>query len=74
MPGILNPVTAACDRGYVPDEVWVLSDPRVADSVADATDQFYNIIKHRSPWKNPLRSFIRYASEQGGVFNWDGGF
>src|SRR6056297_3179328 len=44
MPGILNPVTAACDGGYVPDEVWVLSNPGVADYVAEATDRFEVII------------------------------
>jgi hypothetical protein len=44
MPGILNPLTAACDRGYVPDEAWVLSNPGVAESVANATDQFEVII------------------------------
>lgn len=45
IPGILNPVTAACDRGYVPDEAWVLSNPGVADSVAEATVQFEIIIE-----------------------------
>jgi len=44
MPGILNPVTAACDGGYVPDEVWVLSNPGVADYVAEATERFEVII------------------------------
>lgn len=44
MPGMLNPLTAACDRGFVPDEVQVLSNPGVADSVADATDLFDTII------------------------------
>ena len=44
MPGILNPLTAACDRGYVPGEAWVLSNPGVAESVANATDQFEVII------------------------------
>ena len=44
MPGILNPVTAACDQGYVPDEVWVLSNPGVAEYVADATDRFEVIV------------------------------
>ena len=44
MPGILNPLTAACDQGYVPDEVWVLSNPGVADYVAEATDLFEVII------------------------------
>jgi len=45
MPGILNPLTAACDRGYVPDEAFVLSNPGVAEYVADATDQFEVIIE-----------------------------
>ncbi|WP_440991581.1 hypothetical protein [Haloarchaeobius baliensis] len=35
-PGILNPVTAACDRGYVPDEVRILSNPPVMEHVAEA--------------------------------------
>ena len=44
MPGILNPVTAACDGRYVPDEVWVLSNPGVADYVAEAIERFEVII------------------------------
>ena len=44
-PGILNPLSAACDRGYVPDEACVVSNPEVAESVADATDQFEIIIQ-----------------------------
>lgn len=44
MPGILNPLTAACDRGYVPDEVRVLSNPGVSEFVADATDRLEVII------------------------------
>lgn len=44
MPGILNPLTAACHQGYVPDEVRVLSNPGVAEHVAQATDRFEVII------------------------------
>jgi len=41
-------------------------------------DQFIMIgnqaaIETEAPSKNTLRAFIRYASEHGGVFNWDGG-
>jgi hypothetical protein len=44
MPGILNPVTAACDQEFIPDEVWILSNPGVAESVAEATNRFEVII------------------------------
>ncbi|SDY91145.1 PDDEXK family nuclease [Halopenitus persicus] len=44
MPGILNPVTAACDQGYVPDNVWMLSNPSVAEYVTEATNRFEVII------------------------------
>ena len=40
MPSILNRVTAACDQGYVPDEVWVLSNPGVAKYVTEVTNRF----------------------------------
>ncbi|WP_251343417.1 DUF5797 family protein [Haloplanus halophilus] len=30
-------------------------------------------IEDDAPWNNALRAFIRYASEHGGVFDWDGG-
>ena len=30
-------------------------------------------IEDEAPWRNTLRRFIRYVSEQGGVFNWDSG-
>jgi hypothetical protein len=38
MPGILNPLIAACDEGYIPDEVHVLSNPPVADDVEAAVE------------------------------------
>lgn len=38
MPGILNPLMAACDRGFVPDEVSVLANPDVADTVEEACE------------------------------------
>lgn len=44
MPGILNPLTAACDEGFVPDEARILSNPGVADSVSAASDMFEVII------------------------------
>jgi hypothetical protein len=40
IPGILNPLAAACDRGYVPSEARILSNPGVADSVAVAAELF----------------------------------
>jgi hypothetical protein len=45
MPGILNPLTAACDQGYIPDNAQVLSNPGVADSVNDAADNFESIVE-----------------------------
>lgn len=45
MPAMLNPLTAACDRGYVPDEAHVLSNPGVVDSVAQATERFQVVIE-----------------------------
>lgn len=44
MPGVLNPLAAACDAGYVPDEARILSNPGVAESVAEASDMFEIII------------------------------
>jgi hypothetical protein len=45
MPGIVNPLTAACDSGYVPDEATILSNPGVAESVAAASDNFETILE-----------------------------
>lgn len=45
MPGILNPLIAACDLGYVPEEARILSNPGVADSVTEAIDRFEEIIE-----------------------------
>ena len=44
IPGILNPLTAACDQGFVPDQAHILSNPGVADSVAAACDMFDTVI------------------------------
>lgn len=43
-PGMLNPLTAACHQGYLPDEIQILSNPGVAEYVAQATDRFEVII------------------------------
>lgn len=40
IPGILNPLTAGCDSGFVPDKARILSNPGVADSVAVASELF----------------------------------
>lgn len=40
MPGILNPLLAACDQGFVPDRARILSNPGVADAVSIATSKF----------------------------------
>lgn len=39
-----EPVTAACDRGDVPDEVWILSNPGVAEYVEETADRLGAII------------------------------
>lgn len=44
MPGILNPLAAACDRRFIPDQAHILSNPGVADSVAAASEMFDIII------------------------------
>lgn len=44
IPGILNPLNAACDNGYIPDEARILSNPGVADSVDAASEMFDTII------------------------------
>jgi hypothetical protein len=44
MPGILNPLMAACDEGYVPDEVQVLTNPDVADTVSVACEHIEVVI------------------------------
>jgi len=44
IPGILNPLTAACDKGYVPHEAHILSNPDVKESVTEASDPFEAII------------------------------
>ncbi len=45
MPGIQNPLTAACGSGYVPDEAYILSNPGVSDDVAQASEMFEVIIE-----------------------------
>ncbi|QLD91212.1 hypothetical protein HWV07_08455 [Natronomonas salina] len=44
MPGILNPLMAACDSGYVPDEVSILTNPDVADTVDEACEHLEVIV------------------------------
>jgi hypothetical protein len=44
MPGILNPLTAACDRDFVPDEARVLSNPGVEAAVAEATERLEAVV------------------------------
>jgi len=44
MAGILNPLLAACDQGYVPDRARILSNPGVADAVTTASEKFESIV------------------------------
>ena len=44
MPGILNPLMAACDEGYVPDEVSILTNPDVAETVDEACEHLEVIV------------------------------
>lgn len=44
MPGVVNPLTAACDQGYIPEEVHVLSNPSVADDVAAANEKLTAVL------------------------------
>jgi hypothetical protein len=43
-PAILNPLAAACDQGFVPDEAQILSNPGVEDSVTAASDYAEHIV------------------------------
>jgi len=45
IPGILNPLIAACDGGYIPDELHVLSNPPVAADVEEATTLMEEVVR-----------------------------
>lgn len=34
---IVNPLTAACDRGYLPTDIYVLDNPEIAETTESAT-------------------------------------
>lgn len=44
MPGIVNPLAAACEREYIPDQVHVLSNPGVADAVSRACKKLSGLL------------------------------
>lgn len=67
MPGILNPLTAACDQGYVPDEAKILSNPDVAESVADACDKFEVIIDAYDGNAEVSQHDLEYETDFGGI-------
>ncbi len=44
IPGILNPMTAACDRGFVPDKIHILSNPPVMEYVEESTELMTEVV------------------------------
>ncbi|WP_256301682.1 hypothetical protein [Haloarchaeobius salinus] len=44
IPGILNPMTAACDRGFVPDTIHILSNPPVMEYVEETRGLMAEVI------------------------------
>lgn len=41
---VVNPLTAACETGYVPTKIYVLDNPQVADITADAMSLMKTIV------------------------------
>lgn len=70
MPGIVNPLAAACDSGYVPDEVTILSNPGVAESVAAASDNFEAIIEAYGGDPNVSRHGLEHETDFQGIIEY----
>lgn len=45
LEAVVNPLSAACDRGYVPDELYVLENPGVADQIDDIIGMMEVVVK-----------------------------
>ena len=45
LEGIVNPLIAACDAGFVPDTIYMLSNPGVRDEVAQALKMMTVIVE-----------------------------
>lgn len=45
IPAMVNPVIAACERGIVPDHLYVLENPGVIDEVERAIDHWTTVVE-----------------------------
>ena len=44
LEAIVNPINAACERGFVPDRLYIIENPKVTDEVARAVDLTTEIV------------------------------
>jgi hypothetical protein len=44
LEAMVNPINAACDEGFVPDRLYMIENPKVTDTVAQALDLAVEII------------------------------
>ena len=44
LEAIVNPINAACDKGFVPDRLYIIENPKVTDEVARAVDLATEIV------------------------------
>ena len=38
LEAMVNPINAACERGFVPDRLYMIENPKVTDEVAKAVE------------------------------------
>lgn len=44
IPPVVNPLTAACDQGYVPTDIFILDNPHIADVTASAETMMKTVV------------------------------
>ena len=44
LEAIVNPINAACHKGFVPDRLYIIENPKVTDEVARAVDLATEIV------------------------------
>jgi len=59
LEAVINPLIAACEEGFLPDELYVLENPGVGDQFDDITSMMERVVVEYGGGPGPLRDAPR---------------
>lgn len=70
VPAVVNTLTAACDQGYVPDRLHILSNEGVAEAVDQITLICEGVVKHYGGELDIVREELDYETDFRSIFDY----